>query len=170
MCSFGWWCFFVALLFACCLSGVLNFGSPNYRQRAYILAARVDTCTKSHFAMICNWILTHCPSAHERSTLTDCFSDFGVRLGEKSRDHRHGLCAIRYFIFILYNYIFIFMFFYVDLFVCFSLPTYSVMMWVNSYDSYDPCSTTDRDRVRHRFSVVVSLVHMRQPHFLGETP
>ena len=100
--------FLCSITVACCLSGVLT--------SAVQITGRGPTswlrgCTKSHFAMICNWILTHCPSAHERSTLTDCFSDFGVRLGEKSRDHRHGLCAIRYFIFILYNYIFIFMFF-----------------------------------------------------------
>lgn len=60
-----------------------EYGSPNYRQRTYILGARNDVGDLQTLKKLCTWVKVECPKAHVRSSITQC-SLTQIRQGCKS--------------------------------------------------------------------------------------
>lgn len=53
-----------------------DFGSPNVRNRCYIVGVRQDVASSRHLDVLCAWACHQCPTIHtHRASLTECFLD-----------------------------------------------------------------------------------------------
>ena len=50
-----------------------DYGSPNTRNRCYIVGVRHDVGGEDELERLCNWVRLCCPKAHRRASLNECF-------------------------------------------------------------------------------------------------